>query len=94
MAREAVRTYQETQNMSGQIDALILLGRAQSASGEPAEATSTWSMAAELITEPSDPRGDVVRDLLASSEQPLPAPRAEGSTGGGPTVTEIPSDVG
>ncbi|HEX6354906.1 AfsR/SARP family transcriptional regulator [Actinophytocola sp.] len=95
MAREAVRTYQETKNASGEADALILLGRALSASGEPAAAATMWSAAAELISAPADPRADVIRDLLAGAdEQSLPAPRTEGSLGGGPVVNELPSDVG
>lgn len=82
MAREAIRRYQETGNGSGRIDGLILLGRAQAASGEPAEAASTLATA-ELLTPPGDPRAGIVRDLLAvDATRPVPAPRAEDAVGG------------
>jgi tetratricopeptide (TPR) repeat protein len=90
MAREAVRTYQETVNTDGQIDGLILLGRIQAASGEPVEAVGTFAMAAELIASPADPRLDTVRDLL-DAEQPVPAPRTEGSVAH--RVDEVPEDI-
>jgi DNA-binding SARP family transcriptional activator len=77
-AQEAVRTYhEETHNPSSEIDALTLLGRALSASGEPAEAVLAWTEAATLITSPGDPRSEVLRTLLAQSTDPsLPVPRA------------------
>jgi DNA-binding SARP family transcriptional activator/tetratricopeptide (TPR) repeat protein len=96
LAREAVRIYQETANISGRIDGLILLGRAQATAGEPTEATSTWAEAAGLLTTPTDPRGDVVRALLAgTTEQPVPAPRTEDSVSHQHNVRqdELPEDV-
>jgi DNA-binding SARP family transcriptional activator/tetratricopeptide (TPR) repeat protein len=92
LAREAVDGYLEIRNVSGQIDGLILLGRAQAASGELTEATSTW-LAAELITPPTDPRGDVIRGLLVGT-RPVPAPRTEDAMGGQSPVREISEDVG
>jgi tetratricopeptide (TPR) repeat protein len=82
MAREAVRRYQEMGNASGRVEGLVLLGRAQAASGEPAEAANTLA-AAELLMSPTDPRADLVRDLLDTEvTRPVPAPRAEDSVGG------------
>lgn len=82
LAGEAAHRYEETGNASGRIDALILLGHAQSASGEPTQAASTWA-AVELSTPPSDPRGAVIRNLLeADAAHPVPAPRAEDAVGG------------
>jgi tetratricopeptide (TPR) repeat protein len=77
-AQEAVRTYhEETHNPSSEVDALTLLGRALSASGEPAEAALAWTEAAALVTSPGDPRSEVLRTLLAQSADPsLPVPRA------------------
>jgi hypothetical protein len=77
-AREAVRTYhEETNDLSSEVDALIVLGRALAASGEPAEAALAWTEAASLLTSSSDTRSDVLRTLLAqAAEPPLPAPRA------------------
>jgi DNA-binding SARP family transcriptional activator/tetratricopeptide (TPR) repeat protein len=78
LAREAVHTYQEAGNASGQVNALILLGQALTAAGEPTLATDAWAAADTLIAAPTDPRGDVLRTLLAeATEQPVPAPRTE-----------------
>jgi tetratricopeptide (TPR) repeat protein len=87
MAREAIHTYQETGNTAGRIDGLILLGRAQAASGEPTEAANTLA-AVTLITSPADPRLDDVRDLLAVV-RPVPAPRLEGTVSQPPVVDEV-----
>jgi tetratricopeptide (TPR) repeat protein len=82
LAREAVRRHQEIRNVSGQIDGLLLLGRAQAAVGDDAAAASTWATA-ELLTAPGDPRGDVLRELLdAGVTRPVPTPRAEDAVGG------------
>jgi tetratricopeptide (TPR) repeat protein len=97
-AREAARTYhEETQNVSSEVDALTLLGRALSASGEPAEATLAWTQAAALVTAPGDPRSEVLRTLLAqSAEPPLPAPRTTPAppTHPAPIETDAPKGVG
>ncbi|MFL6118248.1 tetratricopeptide repeat protein [Actinophytocola sp.] len=96
LAREAVRRHQEIRNISGQIDGLLLLGRAQAAAGDDTEAASTWATA-ELLTSPSDPRGEVLRELLdAGAARPVPAPRAEDTVGGtGPRDTrKSVEDVG
>jgi DNA-binding SARP family transcriptional activator/tetratricopeptide (TPR) repeat protein len=75
---EAVRTYRDTRNVVGEIDGLILLGRAHAASGESVRAVSAWTSAGELITSPTDPRADTLRDLLRThGGQPIPPPRAE-----------------
>jgi DNA-binding SARP family transcriptional activator/tetratricopeptide (TPR) repeat protein/energy-coupling factor transporter ATP-binding protein EcfA2 len=76
MAEEAVHAYRETQNVDGQIDALVLLGRAFAASGEPARAADAWASAGALITSPTDPRLDRLRVLLhIPSDQSIPPPR-------------------
>ena len=80
LAQEAVHIYQETGNASGQVDGLLLLGHAQAAAGEPAEAARTWATVADLIALPTDPRGEVVRALLhGHDERSVPAPRTEDS---------------
>jgi hypothetical protein len=98
MALEAVRRYRETGNVSGRVDALVLLGRAQAASGEPLAAANAWAEA-ELITPLNDSRRDVVRGLLpADAERPVPAPRAADSIGPDnhylTVADEVPEDVG
>jgi DNA-binding SARP family transcriptional activator/tetratricopeptide (TPR) repeat protein len=94
MAGEAVRRYEETGSIFRRVDALILLGEAQAASGEPAEATNTWTTAAALITSPSDPRGAAIRSLLAGeAAPPMPVPRAEPSMLLEPTSHALPEDV-
>jgi tetratricopeptide (TPR) repeat protein len=82
LAREAFNRHQETGNVSGQIDALILLGHALSAAGEHTEAASTWATA-KLLTPTSDPRTEVLGDLLeAGAARPVPVPRAADTVGG------------
>jgi DNA-binding SARP family transcriptional activator/tetratricopeptide (TPR) repeat protein len=78
MAEEAVQAYRETQNTDGQIDALVLLGRAFAASGEPASAADAWTSAGALINSPTDSRTDRLRALLhIPSDQPVPPPRTD-----------------
>lgn len=48
-AAEAVHRSHEIGDRSGQVDALILLGHAQSAAGAPADAADTWTAAGELV---------------------------------------------
>jgi DNA-binding SARP family transcriptional activator len=94
-AKEAARTYRETQNVSSEIDALILLGRAFSASGEPAEASLAWTEATTLVTSSSDTRLTVLRALLAqSTEPPLPTPRATPAAPAYPTPLETDASKG
>jgi DNA-binding SARP family transcriptional activator/tetratricopeptide (TPR) repeat protein len=84
LAHEAALRYEEIGNVSSRVDGLILLGRAQAASGEPDQAAITWS-AAELMIAPADPRGDVIRSLLAANAgRPVPSPRAAETVGGHP----------
>jgi DNA-binding SARP family transcriptional activator/tetratricopeptide (TPR) repeat protein len=79
MARDSVRRYQGAGNLSGQVDALILLGRALTATGELTEAARALAMA-ELILPADDPRVDVVRALLDSAaEGMVPAQRTQGA---------------
>jgi tetratricopeptide (TPR) repeat protein len=93
LAQEAVHIYQETGHASGRIDGLILLGRAQSAAGEPAEAARTWVAAATLIASPTDARGEVVSALLSGiAEPPVPTPRTEDSMSHQQDV-QLPEDV-
>jgi len=76
MADEAVRTYGEVENRSGQVDGLILMGRALAASGEAPRAAQAWQSARELIDSPADPRLAILDDLLDSSgDRPIPTPR-------------------
>lgn len=84
LAREAVRTYREAHNPSGEIDALILLGHTLAAAGEPAEATGVWTDARALMDSDTDPRAATVRTLLDESthELGLPGPREPGAGGG------------
>jgi DNA-binding SARP family transcriptional activator len=80
IAREAVRRYQETGDVPGRIDGLILQGQAHAASGEPAQARSAWA-AAERVASPGDLRRATLHNLLSTvGVQPLPTPRTEGST--------------
>jgi DNA-binding SARP family transcriptional activator/tetratricopeptide (TPR) repeat protein len=93
LAREAADKFQEIGNDSCRLDALILLGRAYAAAGEPAEAARTWA-AAELITPQCDGRGDIIRELLLDTtiEHPLPAPRTEGVVGSQALVSREASE--
>ena len=84
LAWEAVRRYEEIGNVAGRVDSLILLGRAQAAAGDAAQAASTWTTA-ELLAPATDPRAAVLHDLLAAgAAQPVPAPREEAEVGGTP----------
>jgi DNA-binding SARP family transcriptional activator/tetratricopeptide (TPR) repeat protein len=93
LAREALNRHQEAGNVSGQVDALILLGHALSAAGEHTEAASTWATG-KLLTPTSDPRGKVLDELLeAGATRPVPVPRTENTVGGN-DVSEVRQSVG
>jgi DNA-binding SARP family transcriptional activator/tetratricopeptide (TPR) repeat protein len=94
MADEAVRTYREMRHSSGEIDGLVVLGRAFAAAGEPAEATRAWVSAGQLFSSPTDPRADVVRSLLAAhGDQPIPTPRTNLGPASAPETT-VAGDLG
>jgi DNA-binding SARP family transcriptional activator/tetratricopeptide (TPR) repeat protein len=96
MAREAVDRFREVGDINGQIDGLLLLGRALASSGERLAAANTWA-AAELLTSAMDDRRSELRGLLAAeADQSLPAQRTADEVGGGhtPTPVELPEDVG
>jgi hypothetical protein len=79
VARESVRGYHETGNLSGRIDGLTLLGHAQAALGESAKAERTWAVAAG-ITPPADSRAAAIRSLLDGVvPYAVPEPRTESS---------------
>ncbi|MGB3438294.1 MAG: BTAD domain-containing putative transcriptional regulator [Actinophytocola sp.] len=77
MAYEAVNTYRDTQNVSGEIDALVLLGRTLAATGETTRAATAWTDATVLLSSPTDPRASVLSELLTTSASlPVPPPRS------------------